>query len=225
MVSSNEPPTLLERAWAQREETVYPALFGALEPSIAPLDAALFRDMFRQEAIDPRWLHVGVLIAPPTAARASWIYMSSGLSNPWESDEPEELSGLGCELILEAPTRADWPVLRLQHAIAFEILLAAGRYPGRERLGRYDRLPLRSPITFTGDSLLRFLLIAPTSSPASFFQLESGQVELMTLVGITEDEAEFARTHGGDMLVEQLQRDGAFPVTLPERHSVLSKDE
>ena len=218
----NPSSTLLERAWAQREEVVYPGLFGTLEPSIAPLEATVFRDMFRQDAVDPRWLHVGVMVAPPTASRASWIYVSSGLSNPWERDEPEELSGLGCEFLLETPTRVEWAIPRLQHALAFEILLAAGRYPGRERLGPYDRLPLRSAITFQGDSALQFLLVVPTSRPAPFFQLESGRVQLMTFVGITEDEVEFARANGGDVLVEQLEHHGAFPLTLPDRQSILT---
>lgn len=33
----------------------------------------------------------------------SWLYVSSGLSNAWEVDssKPDEVSGLGCEFIIE----------------------------------------------------------------------------------------------------------------------------
>ena len=100
---------LLERSWAQREESVYPRVFGPLEPSIAPLEVALFRDMFGQSTVDPRWLHVGVMVAPPSGERRSWVYVSSGLSNPWDAEAPDTFSGLGCEFVLQTMDRADWP--------------------------------------------------------------------------------------------------------------------
>ncbi|HKR07785.1 MAG TPA: suppressor of fused domain protein [Gemmatimonadaceae bacterium] len=219
---SRERPTLLERAWEEREEVVYLRLFGPLERSIFLLDTHLFQEAFNQTEIDPRWLHIGVMIAAPTAVRSSWLYVSSGLSNPWESEVPTKYSGFGCELLLEAPSRADWAIRRLRQMVAYELLLAAGRYPERERLGYYDRVPLQSPITFSGESQLRNLMATPTSEPAGYFDLESGRAELLTLVGITDDEVEHARAHGGEALVRQLRERGAFPVTDPERRSVLA---
>ena len=53
-------------------------------------------------------------------------------------------------------------------------------------------------------------------------KLESGAVELMALVGITDDEAQYARENVGEKLVELLARAGAFPVTDPARKSVIS---
>lgn len=76
------PISFLERVWAHREEVLYPEFFGPLAPSIAPLSGELFHEMFKQESVDPRWLHVGVMTAPPTAQRTTWIYVTSGLSNP-----------------------------------------------------------------------------------------------------------------------------------------------
>jgi len=44
----------------------------------------------------------------------------------------------------------------------------------------------------------------------------------MALVGITDDEAQFARDNDGEKLVELLARAGAFPITDPARKSVIS---
>lgn len=221
-VTSDALGTLLERAWFQREEVIYPQLFGGLEPSIAPLSVELFRDMFAQSEIDPRWLHVGVMVSPPADARSSWLYVSSGLSNPWDSETPEAVSGLGREFVLETRERADWAILRLQHVIAFELLLAAGRYPGKQPLHMFDRLPLRGPITFTGSSPIHYLLVVGFPAQPSRFRLESGEVELISLVGITDDEAGYARFRDGESLVGELQRAGIFPLTDPTRHSVVA---
>jgi hypothetical protein len=44
----------------------------------------------------------------------------------------------------------------------------------------------------------------------------------MALVGITDDEAQYARENDGEKLVDLLARAGAFPVTDPARKSVIS---
>jgi hypothetical protein len=44
----------------------------------------------------------------------------------------------------------------------------------------------------------------------------------MTFVGITEDEVEFARANGGGALLEQLERHDAFPLTRPDRRSIVA---
>jgi hypothetical protein len=47
--------------------------------------------------------------------------------------------------------------------------------------------------------------------------LPSGIVDLFHVVGITDAEADFARQHGGDALVELLRRADAYPITDPKR--------
>ena len=74
---------------------------------------------------------------------------------------------------------------RMLHAMAFQILLCHGRYPGRERLGDYDRLPLRSSIRME-PSVLTWLMLAPPIGFPRLAQLESGPFEFYQLVGITD---------------------------------------
>jgi hypothetical protein len=109
----------------------------------------------------------------------------------------------------------------LQRVAAFEILLAHDRYPGRERLAFGDRIPLRGPMVPQSESLLSHLLVAPPASIPKLFQLQSGWVELVQLVGITESEAEYGRENGLEPLLEILDRGGAYSVSNPWRQSLV----
>lgn len=213
-----------ERVWQYREDELYPRLFGSKHQGIFTLTAELLVDTFKQESFDPRWLHYGVFEFEPTATRKSWLYVTSGMSNAWEADSPnsETTSGMGCEFVLETPQSARWAIRRLLHAMTFQILLCHGRYLGRDPLGDYHRLPLRCSIR-PEPSTITVLMLAPPSGFAREGQLESGSFDFFHLVGITEDEAAYARAHGGPALVEILQKHGAFPVTDPDRKSTVEQ--
>lgn len=211
-----------EAAWAVREEEVYPSLFGSHDSTIAVLTAHLFQNTFKQESVDPRWLHSGVFEVPPNSSRASWLYVSSGLSNAWEDGSPDPTgpSGLGMEFVLQTPRREEWAIDRLAHVVAFQSLISGGKYPGRGLLDLYDRIPLRCPIS--GEpSELTWLTVGPPDGLPTSFQLPTGSVDILTIVGITETEAAHARAHGGDKLLEILRSGGAFPVTDAKRASLV----
>jgi hypothetical protein len=76
----------LERVWQIREEEIYPTLFGPVSRGIFPLSQQLFAERFRQSDVDPRWLFCGVFEFAPTADRQSWLYVTSGYSNPWDEE-------------------------------------------------------------------------------------------------------------------------------------------
>jgi hypothetical protein len=213
--------SFLERVWEYREETLYARLFGTVSRGIFAIPYEMFARTFRQADVDPRWLHYGVFEYPPMPGRHSWVYATSGLSTPWEAQEAGEnlVSGLGCEFVLESSVQGDWAIRRLLQVMAYQILLCHDRYPGREALGVFDRIPLRSPI-WDGESDLQFLIIAPADPSIGTQKLESGQFELIRVVGITEAEAAFARAKSGDALMERLRAAEAFPVTDPTRRSV-----
>src|SRR5439155_12752775 len=50
-----------------------------------------------------------VLTYGPDPLRPYWTYVTAGLSNPWYQDEPAEVSGFGCELLIKTPLEAKWP--------------------------------------------------------------------------------------------------------------------
>ena len=211
-----------ENAWAVREESIYRKLFGDTGSGIYPLDAELFTGQFRQTSVDPRWLTHGVFESKPSGTRESWLYVSSGLSNAWEADptKPDEVSGLGCEFIFECPSQSMWALLLLRRMVAFQILLSVGRFEGKGLVQMWDRIPLRAPIDGTS-SKLNWVLLVPAPNFSEQQLLPSGQFQFLEFIGITEDEADFARNNGSDKLVALLTKRKAAPITDPSRESVL----
>jgi hypothetical protein len=103
--------------------------------------------------------------------------------------------------------------------IAFQILLASGKFKRRELLGLHDRIPLRSSIS-PEPSELTWLTVGLPVSCAPSFSLPTGSVDILSVVGITEAEAAYGREHGGEALVQALRDAGAYPVTDPHRKSI-----
>lgn len=210
-----------EDAWAFREETLYPKLFGSLGTGIYPLDSGLFTSVFRQDSFDPRWLTHGVFECAPTVERENWVYVSSGLSNAWEasSPEPNKWSGLGCEFIIQSPTQAQWALLFLRRMVAFQILLACGKFPGKPLVTVSDRIPLGTAID-GASSKLTWTLVAPSPAFAGIQQIPSGRFQFFQFIGITDDEAEYARGNSSQELLDLLLTQKLAPVTDPSRDSV-----
>jgi hypothetical protein len=213
----------LEKVWSEREEVVYPRLFGpSARDGIFVLGFDLFSEIFKQENVDPRWLHYGVVVRGPTD-RGTYYYVTSGASNPWEIEPrdytKQEFSGFGTELVLETTECSDWPIVALQRLLAFNILLVHGRYGKADPLDYWHRIPLGGLVV--GDSELTNFLIAPPEGYEPQFQLASGKVDLLHVSGITDDERDYAKEHGSSALLELLKRHGAFPVTDPARRSVI----
>lgn len=220
MTEDDEWTRWFEAAWEAREETVFRELFGMPEEGIYVLTRRTFERRFGDRSLDPRWFHHGVFVFPPNGDRQSWAYVSSGLSNAWEDDEPDPngVSGLGVELLFETPERYAWAIVLVQEIVAYELLLASGAFEGRSPLDDYDRIPLRESIEPGGTSQLTHLLVAPSAWPQQ--QLLSGAFVVQQLVGISESEAEYARSHDGRHLRQLLAAAGAFPVTDPWRRPV-----
>lgn len=214
----------LEAVWKIREDDVYPALFGKDGCGIFPLSALTFSDPFGVADPDPRWLHYGVFEFAPTETRRSWAYVSSGHSNPWGVDpddyDPAGHSGEGVEFMIETTVPGDWAIRTLQSMVAFDLLLAAGRFPGSEPLREGDRVPLRRPLDGTEACVLRYLVVTQTDDVNTRFSLPSGKVGLLGFTAVSEAELLIARSDGSDALMERLRAAGHSPVNDPKRASL-----
>ena len=214
----------LEEVWRIREEDVLPALFGQQVRGIFPLQMEMFTQQFGQSEIDPRWLHYGVFEFAPTASRRSWLYATSGHSNPWEQSPGEyDLngeSGIGVEFTMATTEPGDWAIRTLQSMLAFDILLWAGRFPGKEYLGLNDRIPLRAPLNGEAQCALRNLVMTEAEGIPGEFQLPSGKVILTGFTAITDGELTEAKQHGSPALIDRLREAGFHPVNDPCRRSI-----
>ena len=206
----------LEGVWELREETVYPHLFGPNVRGIFPLSTETFRPL-NDAKIDPRWLHCGVLEFSPTKDRESWLYITSGYSNPWEVEAEnynnEEFSGSGVEFSIETQEAGDWAIVFLQRMLAFDMLLTSGHFGERPALGIHDRIPLNSPINGQNETAVRNAILHKPVSYEHIFNLPSGKVEILQFVGVTDDERDLARDKGFDELAKKLQKIDSFPAT------------
>ncbi len=213
----------LEDVWRLREDEIYPALFGPLTRGIFPLDQGVF-DRFGDVRVDPRWLTHGVLEYGPHGGRESWVYVTSGYSNPWDTEpgdyDPEGESGSGLEFMLETEAQGDWAIVMLRNMLAFDMVLSTGQLGEAKAIGLHDRIPIRAPIDGRESGLRSLMTIRPSACLDSF-SLPSGQVSLMQFVGITEAEADHARDQGSDALLARLAGADAIPVTRLGRGSVV----
>jgi hypothetical protein len=223
-MTDDEGRSLLHRVWTQREVDVYPTLFGDLGPGVYPIPISVFTDAFR-ESPDPRWLHVGVFASPPNRTRDHALYVSSGLSNPWEDEvaDTSTPSGLGVEYLFASRVSGDWAIEMMHRILAYDLLLSHERYPGQEPLNVGHRIPLGAPMVSgpASESAVTRVLVGATSSLPSGFTLDSGPVRFLQLIGITDAEAAYGREHGDEALIRLLREHDAYDITDPTRRSLV----
>lgn len=219
MAETDEWEEWFERVWRDREDKLYPSLFGAESKTIFPIP---WERLSAAGVADPRWNTCGVLKFHPTESRGSWLYVSSGLSNAWfdERPDPEAVSGFGCEFVLETDTDAEWPIHRLHQLMVYQLAIFSGKLGDSEPLNFYHRIPGGGPIDWKCGDLTTVMLVPPTTMPSEFHQ-ESGYARFLSVTAINEREVQFARDHGGDALLERLCAAGAYPVLNPARSSVV----
>ena len=167
-----------QQTWRYRDDFVYPQLLGGkTDGSVITIPHVAFAQL-GVDQIDPRWLHCGVLTFPPAAERASFAFITSGLSNAWDDDRPDpaSMSGLGIELRIDTIADEHWPKDVLLRLAAMQLLIGAGRFTGARRLADGDRIRVGAE-TF-GDRSSMTTLVALKEAEV---ELPSGTFELIRL--------------------------------------------
>ncbi|MCA8966764.1 MAG: suppressor of fused domain protein [Planctomycetes bacterium] len=210
-----------EQVWTEREEKVYRSIFGDLGGGVLIAGESVYARFGK--APHSGWFNHGVFACPPNPERETWLYVTSGLSNPWNLQapgrDPSGFSGVGFELVVESAQEADWAPPLLHNLMAYELLVAVGSYEGAELFEYGNRIPLQGSITPSFDSAIRWLLVEQPKHYPSAFELPSGRVDFFHLVGATDAEVEFARQTSQDMLVGLLRKQGVHPRTDADRVS------
>ncbi|KFA94791.1 suppressor of fused domain protein [Archangium violaceum] len=212
-----------EDCWADRDEVEYPKLFGAISEEVytleqsGALEAWLESELAEVKELDPNWGGMGVRVAPPSPEYPYWTYVTSGLSNPITLAPGEEVdanspSGVGYEMVIHTTEEAQWPVLRLLDMMAYNLVCMRAFAVGH-------RYPVEGTLTGGESKLNGFVFVIDPSRP-THFQLESGKVQLLTLVGVTKNEMAFSRSNGMDRLMAKLVAAGTGYITDPGREQV-----
>jgi len=206
--------SFLEESWEEREEKSYKDMFGDTGPGIYTLSTEIF-DRMNAKGIDPRWLTHGVFKCPPNKNRSTWAYVTSGMSNPWETEEPEEYSGLGVEFLMETENEETWAIEVLQTLMAYNLLLVTGQMGDFPPLDYGNRVPLA-----LSESIKTMMFIKPINFPDRF-AIKSGQVDLIQVVGITPAELEVAKQTSSEELKEVIIKTTGGLLTGKDRPSVV----
>lgn len=228
-MSKSAEHILMKEAWEARN-SLYKELLGdytSVMPSRyePPEDSRLLRGAGSMGADtgDPKNNEkaLALLTYAPDPLRHYWTYLTAGLSNPWFQDEPQEVSGFGCELLIKTPADVSWPhnVLR---SMAFHVFNSAGTLSP----GKLVRLNL--PVSFPDVSRLNnFFIWYADEAPDAWYQLPSGGFGIFVAVGITEDECSFAESieeYGTWCIQEVLRQVGIGQITDHARTSVMERE-
>jgi hypothetical protein len=205
--------SFLEKSWEEREEKSYKEIFGNTGPGIFPLSNQTF-DRMDAKSIDPRWLTHGVFKCPPTGQRKTWTYVTSGMSNPWETEGPEEYSGLGVEFLMETENEETWAIEVLQSLMAYNLLLATGQMGDFPPLDYGHRVPLA-----LSESIKTMMFARPINFPSNI-SIMSGSIDLLQVVGITLSELDAAKQTSSEDIREKLITSTGGLVTSKKRESV-----
>jgi hypothetical protein len=213
-----------QEVWAQREDVIYRQIFGELGPTVFTLTPQLFQKLGVNE-IDERWLVHGVLESSPQPGRDTWAYVTTALSNPWgvspDSARKDGPSGIGFELMMETREKAPWAIQVLQWLMAVNILAASGILKG-DTVYAGACVPLNvcvDPSVENGS--VRNLAIYPAAHRMARFNLDSGFVDLLICIGITDKEKAWLEAGTADELATKLIQAGYIPATVADRPSVV----
>jgi hypothetical protein len=87
--------------------------------------------------------------------------------------------------------------------------------------GQGHRMPLNGPILAGSESELNTVLFWPPEDLPNSFKLKSGGVQLLEVMGITEDEYQYAKKSSSEALYRELKKLPSFPLTDVTRNSSL----
>jgi hypothetical protein len=215
-----------EEIWRKREEEIYPALFGSLPDTVIPLPIETIRAILGYEAeVDEAWLHYAVVEVAPNEKHNDWIYVTSAFSQPWKAESQAELdpdgsSGYGYEMLIRTPERANWAVDVLHRLGAYQLGVYHEKMKGK-LFGWHDWMPLNGPISPDyPTSAVRGMFITHPRDFEAHFELPSGRVNFLQIVGITGPELAYGLFKGFDRLEDLLFEAGAAPTTNPARKTI-----
>ncbi len=142
--------------------------------------------------------------------RPESLYITNGLS----LSTPESAVGYGFELQMIAPGDKLWPVTLL-------ISLAANTFRTNTQFGPGQSVALTHALN---DSEVEFQALLFTRAPGlpDMLMMPEGAVRLVTVVGITADEYEWAKRYSAHDLIAQFQLCGQGVATLPSRRSIVA---
>jgi hypothetical protein len=189
-----QPGEIAFAAQMAARENAFHAIFGPSDPPdqiLSPADPNLFLN----------WPGGGIYQFPPNGNRASWHYVTSGLSQPdidddgvprpVVDDDGEQYSGFRIELVISTIDNVVWAPDVLINLVKYLLFQENARVilPG-------DRIPCNGPLVLETSTPLRYLLATTSTEYENEILLPVGKCQLVHLIGSTQAEIDCALTMG-----------------------------
>ncbi len=197
--------------YSKKREQTLESIFGKTFPA-----GEIFSPSISWPQFD--WRGEGVLQFPPSKEFSSWIYLTTGLSQPdfedsgqpivWKDDSGISQSGFGIELAISTAHESNWVIGVLYHLLRYMIFS-----PGSRPILPGHRFPIDVSNLSRRESLLNHFIAIKSDRYRSQFALPAGECNIVHLVGITSKEAEYATSlgngiRGSQVLYQVLSRVG-----------------
>ena len=95
-------------------------------------------------------------------------------------------------------------------------MLSVGKFGEKPLLEHWARIP--QPIE---PNITNLVLGVPINYPETI-ELVSGKVDFLEIVGLTKEEFLYAQEYGSPAICDILKEEGVYPITDPERESVVN---
>lgn len=227
--------TLIVDAWQARNE-IYNQMFGAtsfsdpanwapppreLPSDYKPNNSKTMSLDTSEPIIASDEQQLAILAYGPDPLRPFWTYVTAGLSTPWLQYGYQEVSGFGIELMVKSPIEAKWPA-QLLRTMAFYVFNHAGVLsPG-------VRVSLNGPVDPYSQSELKHAVVwYADEAPEAWYMLPSGGFGIFNVLGITDDEMDFAESikdYGTWCIQQAVKNIGHGQVTDPLRPSIMKHE-
>lgn len=212
----------------ERELNRYPGFFGETQSEFYTFPEHLISkeslDLLEETGVS---LNLVIEYAP-NEKRNSWLYVTSGLTNPSGEEpqniDPNDYSGIGFEMIIETNEKSLWPVNVLHMMMFSQILISSGMVEG-DLLEYNDIFPINESVIKNSD-IRSFVAIAPDqrNSYPMGFDLSTGKVDFFPLFGITASEEKLILDDKLKINLTELFEKAGYPIVNPIRKGISAND-
>lgn len=207
-----------------RETVLYPQFFGAQPSEFYSFPENLVSkdgvDLLEESGMS---LNL-VMEFGPNEKRKSWLYVTSGMSNP-VGETPDKIdindfSGIGFEMIIETPEKCKWPV-NILHTIMFSQCLISACLVEGELIEYNDIFPIQKD-SIADSPINSFVAMVPNErcNYPKEFCLSSGKVDFFSLFGITISEELLFLEKNAELNLPEFFEKAGYPVNNIFRESV-----
>lgn len=226
---SDDDEKMMDRTW-QARDALYRQLFGShlfnlpkkyAPPQIEIQEVRTSADIAAILGTTISETDITIMVYEPNEQRDYWMYVTSGLSNPWFGSEDGEVAGFGHELVLKTKTPGRWQFRLLRRLASYVLTYSGTLQPG-------VMLEFDMPLFQNDKSRLDGIMIWYVDEAQDcVYDLPAGRFGLFLVLGIMSDEADFVRSFSdGTFCMQQLLRHAGYgQVSDPQRTSIMTRPD